>query len=50
MAWMLAVMLLVVHLPILHLQGPHYLYWPAAFWGMLDAVLVWQAARQWQKL
>ncbi|NLO73560.1 MAG: hypothetical protein GX100_05535 [candidate division WS1 bacterium] len=50
LAWMLAVMLLVVHLPILHLQGPHYLYWPAAFWGMLDAVLVWQAARQWQKL
>jgi len=50
LVWVLAGMVLLVHLPILHLQGPHYLYWPAAFWGLLDATLCWQAMRQWRKL
>lgn len=48
LAWTLLGMLVIVHLPILHLKGPHYLYWPAAFWGMLDAYLLWCAGRQWQ--
>jgi hypothetical protein len=30
--------LLVVHLPILHVMGPHYYYWPVAWWSMLVAV------------
>jgi len=49
-AWMLAGMVVAVHLPILFLRGPHYLYWPAAFWGMLSACLVILAYDQWQAL
>jgi hypothetical protein len=32
--------LLIVHLPILHVFGPHYYYWPVAWWSMLNATLV----------
>lgn len=45
-AWPLLGMVAAIHLPILHVQGPHYMYWPAAFWGLLNASLllyVWQA-------
>jgi len=32
--------LLAVHLPILHVTGPHYYYWPVAWWSMLNAVVI----------
>ena len=35
-----AAVLAAVHLPILHISGPHCLYWPAAFWGALNASLM----------
>lgn len=38
--WALLAMLAAIHVPILHVQGPHYLYWPAAFWGLVNASLV----------
>jgi hypothetical protein len=38
--WMLAAWLVAIHIPILHVWGPHYLYWPAAFWGLLNANLL----------
>ncbi len=31
---------LIVHLPILHVIGPHYYYWPVAWWSMLDATVI----------
>ncbi|MEA3401381.1 MAG: hypothetical protein U9R79_09105, partial [Armatimonadota bacterium] len=37
--WGVLGMALVVHLPLLHVWGPHYFYWPAAFWGLLNAGL-----------
>lgn len=43
--WTLLGMLAAIHLPVLHVQGPHYFYWPAAFWGLFNASLVlhvWQ--------
>lgn len=39
-AWPLLGVVVAVHLPILHVWGPHYLYWPVAFWGLLNASLV----------
>jgi len=30
----------IVHLPILHVTGPHYYYWPVAWWSMYGAVVV----------
>ncbi len=48
LAWMLAGLVVAVHLPILHVSGPHYLYWPAAFWGVLNAVLLVLAYDQWR--
>ena len=47
---LLAGMVLAVHLPVLHLKGPHYLYWPAAFWSLLSAALLGEAWRQWRAL
>ncbi len=47
LAWSLAGLVAAVHLPILHVSGPHYLYWPAAFWGALNAVLAAGAYDQW---
>jgi len=32
--------LLAVHLPILHVMGPHYYYWPVAWWSMLNATVI----------
>jgi len=46
LTWPLLALVAAVHLPILHVQGPHYLYWPAAFWGLFNASLlqfVWDA-------
>ncbi|NSW58495.1 MAG: hypothetical protein HPY44_20995 [Armatimonadetes bacterium] len=43
--WPLLGMLAAIHVPVLHVQGPHYFYWPAAFWGLFNASLllhVWQ--------
>ena len=55
-AWMLLGSVVAIHLPILHVWGPHYFYWPAAFWALLNASLllyVWQRWRggtlQWRK-
>ena len=39
-------MVAAVHLPILHVQGPHYLYWPAAFWSLLNTSILHYA---WQR-
>lgn len=39
-AWLLLGMVGAVHVPIIHVIGPHYWYWPAAFWGMFSACLV----------
>ncbi|MDH7569058.1 MAG: hypothetical protein QHJ73_05675, partial [Armatimonadota bacterium] len=36
---------LAANLPILHVGGVHYLYWPAAFWGLLYAAILDGAAR-----
>jgi hypothetical protein len=30
----------IVHLPVLHVTGPHYYYWPVAWWSMYDVVVV----------
>ncbi len=30
----------IVHLPILHVTGPHYYYWPVAWWSMYAAAVV----------
>ena len=27
----------IVHLPILHVTGPHYYYWPVVWWSMFNA-------------
>jgi hypothetical protein len=32
--------LLAVHLPILHVIGPHYYYWPVAWWSILNATAI----------
>lgn len=44
--WPLLAMTLAVHLPILHVQGPHYMYWPAAFWGLFNASLLQEVHRR----
>lgn len=38
--WPLLGMVIAIHLPILHVLGPHYMYWPAAFWGLFNASLI----------
>ena len=48
--WTLAAMVAVVHLPIMHVIGPHYQYWPAAFWSLLSAALLLSAADWWKAL
>lgn len=40
LTWTLLGMVYAVHLPILHVIGPHYWYWPAAFWGLFSASLL----------
>lgn len=37
--WGLLAMALAVHIPLLSVWGPHYFYWPAAFWGLFNAGL-----------
>lgn len=37
--WLLLAMALVVHVPLLWVWGPHYFYWPAAFWALVSAGL-----------
>ncbi len=37
--WILLGMALVIHLPLLWVWGPHYFYWPAAFWAFFNAGL-----------
>jgi hypothetical protein len=39
-AVILAGCLLIVHLPVLHVFGPHYYYWPVAWWSMLNATVI----------
>lgn len=48
--WTLVGMLLAVHLPILQVKGPHYLYWPALFWSLLSAALALSAWDWWRDL
>lgn len=46
--WTLLGMVGAVHLPILHVQGPHYMYWPSAFWSLYHAALlqwIWERHR-----
>jgi len=43
-AWLLLGMVVAVHVPIIHVIGPHYWYWPAAFWGLFSACLLSLAA------
>jgi hypothetical protein len=50
LSWTLAAMVAVVHLPIMHLFGPHYQYWPASFWSLLSVSLVLSAGDWWQAL
>ncbi|MCX7598773.1 MAG: hypothetical protein N2512_07870 [Armatimonadetes bacterium] len=38
--WPLLGMVIAIHLPILHVLGPHYMYWPAAFWALFNASLI----------
>lgn len=38
--WPLLAIVVAIHLPILHVLGPHYMYWPAAFWGLFNASLI----------
>jgi hypothetical protein len=33
----------IAHLPILHVTGPHYYYWPVAWWSMFGATGVFAA-------
>jgi len=40
--WYLLVMALGVIVPVLHVAGPHYHYWPAAFWAIFHAsIILW---------
>ena len=39
-ALFLGACLLIVHLPVLHVTGPHYYYWPVAWWSMLSGALL----------
>jgi hypothetical protein len=50
LCWTLAAMVAIVHAPIMHVIGPHYLYWPAAFWSLLSVSLLPRAAQWWQEL
>ncbi len=41
----------VAHLPIIHVLGAHYFYWPVAWWAMLNGTLLaLLAASAWGKL
>ena len=47
--WPVLGIVVAIHLPILHVQGPHYFYWPAALWGVFNASLlmsVWRRCSQ----
>jgi hypothetical protein len=46
----LVAMVAVIHAPIMHVLGPHYLYWPAAFWSLLSMALLPGALDWWQTL
>lgn len=48
--WMLVAMVAVVHMPIMHVIGPHYQYWPAAFWSLLSGALLLSAGDWWRRL
>ncbi len=48
--WTLAAMVAVVHMPIMHVIGPHYQYWPAAFWSLLSGALLLSAGDWWRRL
>ena len=48
--WTLAAMVAIVHAPIMHVLGPHYLYWPAAFWSLLSVSLLPGAVDWWRDL
>lgn len=48
--WTLSAMVAVVHAPIMHVIGPHYLYWPAAFWSLLSMALLAGVGEWWQDL
>ena len=48
--WTLVAMVAVVHVPILHVIGPHYQYWPAAFWSLLGVALLLSAGDWWRAL
>ncbi|MGQ9731421.1 MAG: hypothetical protein ACUVX8_09115 [Candidatus Zipacnadales bacterium] len=39
-AWVLFACVLIVHLPVLHVTGPHYYYWPVAWWAMFNAAVL----------
>lgn len=43
--WALLGMVAAVHLPILQVKGPHYMYWPSAFWALFNAALLVHATR-----
>ena len=38
-AWCLLAMVYAAHIPVLYLIGPHYWYWPAAFWALFSSYL-----------
>jgi len=40
-ALMLLGALVAVHLPIVHVTGPHYYYWVVAWWGAFNATVLW---------
>jgi hypothetical protein len=50
LCWTLAAMVAIAHAPIMHVIGPHYLYWPAAFWSLLSVALLASAIDSWQAL
>jgi len=45
--WLLLAMVPVVHVPLIGVWGPHYFYWPAAFWGLFNAGLWHYALKRW---
>lgn len=50
LSWTLAAMVAVVHMPIMHVIGPHYQYWPAAFWSLLSVSLLLSAGDWWREM
>ncbi|HEY3396337.1 MAG TPA: hypothetical protein VGM19_01645 [Armatimonadota bacterium] len=48
--WLLLALVVAVNLPVVQVKGPHYLYWPAAFWSLLSAGLLLSAVDWWREL